>query len=84
MMKLHHIHTRSWLGLAKTIHTYVYTVYIRYFWQGNHHTYGHIRCAYTVLSNPSHGPLQPHIVVNASASQPSIMISHRVHTHGQS
>ena len=22
------------LGLAKTIHTYAYTVYIRYFWQG--------------------------------------------------
>jgi len=27
-------------------------VYIRYFWQGNHHTYGHIRCVYTVLANP--------------------------------
>ena len=23
-----------------------------YFWQGNHHTYGHIRCVYTVLANP--------------------------------
>ena len=53
MMKLHHIHTRSWLGLAKTIHTYVYTVYIRHFWQGNYHTYGHIRCTYAVLANPS-------------------------------
>jgi len=40
------------VGLAKTIHTYVYTVYIRYFEQGNHHTYGHIRCPYTVLANP--------------------------------
>ena len=26
-------------GLAKTIHLQVYTMYIRYFWQGNHHTY---------------------------------------------
>jgi len=31
-----------------------YTVYIRYFWQGNHHTYGRIRCVYTVLANPMH------------------------------
>jgi len=29
-----------------------YTVYIRYFWQGNHQIYGHIRCIYTVLANP--------------------------------
>jgi len=28
------------------------TLYIRHFWQGNHHTYGHIRCVYTVLANP--------------------------------
>ena len=27
-------------------------MYTRYFWQGIHHTYGHIRCAYTVLANP--------------------------------
>jgi len=30
-----------------------YTVYIRYFWQETHHTYGHIRCVYTVLANPT-------------------------------
>ena len=36
-------------------HTFIgITVYVRYFWQGNHHTYGHIRCVYTVLANPSH------------------------------
>ena len=23
---------------------HIYTAYIRYFWQGNHQTYGHIRC----------------------------------------
>jgi hypothetical protein len=33
----------NWLGLARTIHiAYVCTVYIRYFRQKNHHTYGHI------------------------------------------
>jgi len=42
---------QSGLGLARAIHLYVYTVYIQYFWQGNHHTYGHIRCVYTVLAN---------------------------------
>jgi len=35
---------------------HIYTVYIRYFWQGNHQIYGHIRCAYTVLANPIHVP----------------------------
>ena len=29
-------------------------MYIRYFWQGNHHTYGHIQCVYTVLVNPTY------------------------------
>ena len=37
--------------LARTIHLYVYTVYIRNFRQGNHHIYGHIRCRYMVLAN---------------------------------
>ena len=31
----------------------IYTVCIRYFWQGNHHIYGHIRYIYTVLANPT-------------------------------
>jgi len=39
-------------GLARTM--CIYTVYVRYFWQGNHHIYGHIRCIYTVLANPSY------------------------------
>ena len=30
-----------------------YTVYIRYFWQGTRHPYGHTRCAYTVMANPT-------------------------------
>jgi len=32
---------------------HTYTVHIRYFWQGNHQIYGHIRCIYTVLAYPS-------------------------------
>ena len=32
---------------------HIYTVCIRYFWQGFHHIYGHIRCIYTVLANPT-------------------------------
>jgi hypothetical protein len=31
-------------------------VYTRYFWQGNHWSYGHIRCVYTVLANPCQQP----------------------------
>jgi len=31
---------------------HIYTVCIRYFWQGNHHIYAHLRCRYTVLANP--------------------------------
>ena len=27
--------------------------YTRYFWQGNHQIYGHIRCICTVLANPA-------------------------------
>jgi hypothetical protein len=30
------------------------TVFLRYFWQSNHRIYGHIRCIYTVLANPSY------------------------------
>ena len=31
---------------------HIYTVFIRYFWQGNHQIFGHIRCIHTVLANP--------------------------------
>jgi len=33
---------------------HIYTVHIRYLWQGNHQIYGHIRCIYTVLANPTY------------------------------
>jgi hypothetical protein len=36
------------------IGTYGVYMYKRYFWQGNHHRYGNIRCRYTVLANPNH------------------------------
>jgi len=36
-----------------TLHNHIYVVCIRYFWQGNHQTYGHVRCIYTVLANPT-------------------------------
>jgi len=31
-----------------------YTGYIRYFGQGSHQIYGHIRCIHTVLADPTH------------------------------
>jgi hypothetical protein len=53
-------------GREITIYTVIYGVYIRFwptlhiyavnkrcFWQGNHQVYGHIRCVYTVLANPT-------------------------------
>jgi hypothetical protein len=45
-----------YIGWARTIYLYVLYVYIRYSWQGNHHTYGHTVCIY-VLANPLYIPL---------------------------
>ena len=42
------------LHIFKVGQNHIYTVHIRYFWQGNHQIYGHIRCIYTVLANPTH------------------------------
>jgi len=33
---------------------HIYAVCTRYFWQGNHQIYGHIRYVYTVLANPTY------------------------------
>jgi pyridoxal/pyridoxine/pyridoxamine kinase len=30
---------------------HTHTVYVRYFWQGIHQIYDHIRCIYTALAN---------------------------------
>jgi len=42
-------------------------VCIRYFKQGNHHTYGHIRCVYTVLADPVYTAVYVHQHCTASA-----------------
>jgi hypothetical protein len=39
--------------MSRVGQNHIYTVFIRYFWQGNHQIYGHIRCIYTVLANPN-------------------------------
>ena len=44
------MHSCPFVGLARII----YTVYIRYFGQGNHQIYSHIRqMLFTVLANPT-------------------------------
>jgi hypothetical protein len=53
------LHVKSYmlnllLNMSRVGQNHIYTVYIRYFWQGNHQIYGHIRCIYTVLANPKH------------------------------
>jgi adenosyl cobinamide kinase/adenosyl cobinamide phosphate guanylyltransferase len=46
------LHEMFW-QIHRVGHNHIYTVCIRYFWQGNHQIYGHIRCIYTVLANPT-------------------------------
>ena len=43
--------------ISRVGQNHIYTVYIRYFWLGNHQMYGHIRRTYTVLTNPTHFPI---------------------------
>jgi hypothetical protein len=58
-----------YIGWVRTIHLYIYTVYIQYVLQENHHIYGHIRCVYTVLANPINTPL-PNLCVTPSLCRP--------------
>ena len=51
------VHTHMGHNKGWPKHTCAYTVYVRYFLQGNYCTYGHIRCTYTVLANLSHNPV---------------------------
>jgi hypothetical protein len=54
-----HTHKRVHRGnyhINRVGQNHIYTVYIRYFWQGHHKIYGHIRCIYTVLANPIYIP----------------------------
>jgi len=41
-------------SICRVGQNHIYTVYIWYTWQGNHQIYGHIRCIYTVLANPTY------------------------------
>jgi hypothetical protein len=36
-------------AICRVGQNHIYTVYIRYFWQGNHQIYGHIRCIYIFI-----------------------------------
>jgi len=45
--------TKRQQPIARAGQNHIYTVYKRYFWQGNHQTYGHIQCEYTVLADPT-------------------------------
>jgi hypothetical protein len=38
--------------MCRVVQNHIYTVYIRFVWQGNHQIHGHIQCIYTVLANP--------------------------------
>ena len=40
--------------MSRVGQNHIFTVYIRYFWQGKHQIYGLIGCVYTVLANPMH------------------------------
>jgi len=50
----HNIKTYMLSYTCRVGQNHIYTVHIRYFWQGNYQIYGHIRCTYTVLANPIH------------------------------
>jgi hypothetical protein len=61
--------TQSSVHMCRVGQNHIYTVYIRYVWQGNHQIYGHIRCIYTVLANPMH--MCTHVLTSA-CSMPSL------------
>jgi len=48
------------LYIRRVGQNHICTVFIRYFWQGNHQIYDHIRCIYTVLANPIYTVLANH------------------------
>jgi len=51
-MHIEDLSRQRW-GMVRVGQNHIYTVYIRYFWQGNHQIFGHIRCIYMVLANPT-------------------------------
>ena len=46
-----HMYDQGWPE-PYILYIYIYTVYIRFFLQGNYHICSHIRCIYRVLANP--------------------------------
>jgi len=46
-----------YLIMLRVSQNHICKVYIRFFWQGNHQIYGHIRCIYTVLANPNNAAM---------------------------
>ena len=49
-----HVYTHTYIWQTCRVgQNHICTVYIRYFWHGNYEKYGHIRCIYTVLANPT-------------------------------
>jgi len=44
----------TYVHICRVGQNHIYTMYIRYFRQGNHQIYGHIRCIYTVLANSTY------------------------------
>jgi hypothetical protein len=66
-------------NICRVGQNHIYTVYIRYFWQGNHQIYGHIRCIYTVLANPEYmqRPSTPSLwALKGSSLQPAHLTTH--------
>jgi hypothetical protein len=59
---------------------HIYTVCIQYFRQGNYHIYGHIRCIYTVLANPTYAPIQ-RIICAHTLVYTSLGLARTVHIH---
>jgi len=63
--------------------SHIYMVYIRHLWQGNHQAYGHIRCIYTVLANPSYVklPLLFQLPYDITHAQIHISTHAHIYTH---
>ena len=50
------------IGRETTKYTVIHGVYIRYYCQGYHHTYGHIRCIFKILSAEKSPNIQSYTV----------------------
>jgi len=48
----------------------IYTACIWFLWQGDHQIYGHIRCMYTILANPTHGANAVGVGIDQGSNEP--------------